>query len=205
MTAKHIYLIAKELPGVMMVTAEEMIALGKSRSDCHPTNIDTLVNTVRHPDEGDVVECGAYRCGATIAMAAAAPDRHIFAFDTFGGLPYTEKEGFVNFAETNFEEIKSVTDRFPNITLIRGRHEDTVPNFPARPLALLFMDSDHYGSHVVCLKHFWPMLIHGGLAVFHDIAFAGVQQAIDEHIPKNEIFTSGRFESSQNMGYVIKI
>lgn len=185
---------------------DDAIALAKSRSDCEPKNIDTLVRVVRELAAlpGSIIECGSYRCGATIAMAAADPLRNVFAFDTFGGLPYGEGVGFENFANTSFAEILEVTSQFPRLILVQGRHEDTVPVFPATPICLLFMDSDHYSSHQVCLKHFWPQLCSGGYVIFHDWVFDGVQRAVNEVIPRNEIRTSGRFEDSPNMGFIIK-
>lgn len=185
---------------------DDAIALAKSRSDCEPKNIDTLVRVVRELVNltGSIVECGSYRCGTTIAMAAADPLRTVFAFDTFGGLPYGDGVGFQNFANTSFGEILEVTSRCPRITLVQGKHEDTVPVFPLTKICLLFMDSDHYSSHQVCLKHFWPQLCSGGYVIFHDPSFEGVRKAIAETIPSNEIASTGRFADSKNMGYIVK-
>jgi O-methyltransferase len=186
------------------VTLQEAIALAKSRSDCHPNNIDTLVqivNELKYVD-GCIVECGSYRCGATIAMAAAAPNRQVYAFDLFGGLPYGNI-GFENFADADFEEVQSVVSQFPNIQLIRGLHENTVPKFSAQPVALLFMDSDHYGSHWVALEYFWPMLLSGGMIVFHDWSFEGVQTAIQLVLGDIENENS-RYPESPNMGFIVK-
>lgn len=173
---------------------EEALALGKSRSDCAPENLDSLVELLRELDAagvpGDIAECGAYRCGATIAMAAATTlspgspyrgpgrplSRTVWAFDLFGGLPY-EGRGYENFGNADLREVESVTRAFPNIVLVRGKHEDTVPTF-WRPLALVFLDSDHYESHLACLRSLWPLLSPGGLVVFHDPGFQDVRRAI---------------------------
>lgn len=161
---------------------DEAISLAKSRSDCHPSNIDTLVQIVNELKDvpGAIVEVGSYKCGATIALAVAAPEKKVYAFDLFGGLPYGDGVGFENFAKNDFNEVQAVTFGFENITLIQGLHEETVPEFPRQPISLLFMDSDHYSSHKVALEHFWPMLSSGGVVVFHDWSFEGVRRAVFE-------------------------
>jgi O-methyltransferase len=192
---------------------EEAIALGKSRSDCHPDNIDTLVRIVNELKNvpGDIVECGSYKAGSAIAMAAAARSvcchstiKKVYAFDLFGGLPYGVGAGFENFSNANYEEIESVTTQFPNIILVRGHHEETIPKFPNHPVSLLFMDSDFYTSHKVALEHFWPLLSSGGMVVFHDWKFEGVQTAIEYVLGPNTENVNHRYPESLNMGFIVK-
>jgi len=196
------------------VNFQEAIELAKSRSDCHPNNIIDLTKAVSHVTHipGDIVEVGSYKCGASIAMAATVleyqrtprVEKRVYAFDTFGGLPYGEGVGFENFANTDWEEIKETVKPF-EIVLVRGKHEDTIPTFPPRPLSLIFMDSDHYSSHQVALTHFWPMLSHDGIVVFHDWAFPGVQAAVNEVIPKEDFIELGGYETSPNMKFIKKV
>ena len=184
------------------------VALGKFRSDCASDNIDTLIRLVWETPQGEIIECGSYRCGVSIAMAAASEyynlNKTVYAFDTFGGLPYGEGVGFENFAQTDFVEIKAATAPYKQLRLVQEKHEDTVPHFSTFPISLLFMDSDHYNSHVVCLTKFWPMLVSGGYAVFHDADLPGVQQAIEEVIPQSERQKRGRFHFSPNLEYIVK-
>ena len=165
---------------------QSAVQLGKSRSDCAPQYIDDLVSLVQHSTNipGCIVECGSYKCGMSIAMAAAAEHcksyKRVYACDTFGGLPYGKDQAdFLGFADTSFEEIAAVTAPF-NITLVRGRHEDTIPRFPKQDIALIFLDSDFYSSHRVVLKHLWSMLSPNGSIIFHDWTFPGVQDAVGE-------------------------
>lgn len=128
-------------------------------------------------------------------MASANPKKWVRAFDLFGGLPYGEGKGFENFADTDWEEIQEATAPYKNLQLIRGLHEVTIPEFAQqhRPLSLIFMDSDHYSSHQVALSHLGPLLSPGGVIVFHDWTFDGVQQAIKEVIsPDQYNFCGGR-------------
>jgi len=184
---------------------EDAIALAKSRSDCEPKNIDTLVRIAKETAHihGSIAECGSYRCGSTIALAVANPKKKVFAFDLFGGLPYGEV-GFENFKDADFKEIWAATGPFTNIILVSGKHEDTVPDFAFNNWSMIFMDSDYYESHKVCLSTFWPKLSSGGYVVFHDPTFEGVQKAIKETIPDIEVAEKGVLPDSKNMGYIIK-
>ena len=190
------------------MTFENALQLAKSRSDCEARYIDKLVELVRSVGDvsGEIVECGSYKCGATIALAAADPNKKVYALDTFGGLPYGEsQQGFENFANTDFYEIVYTTSEFPNIRLIQGRHEETVPRLAPLigPVSFLFMDSDFYSSHQVCLTTFWPQISPKGIIVFHDWTFSSVQQAIHETIQPTECSVIEQLPNSM-MGWVVK-
>src|SRR5260370_7213630 len=103
---------------------------GKWGSDCCSACGELLVETVKIQAKaqimGDIVECGSYRCGATIAMAAAAAyyetGKRVTAFDTWGGLPHgPAQQGFENFADADFNEVVQVTTPF-HLALLRGKH-----------------------------------------------------------------------------------
>jgi hypothetical protein len=179
------------MPRILKNFAREGIAFGKSRADCSPEQIDELLKVCEETRNvpGCIIEVGSWKCGTTICMAADEPTRQIYAFDLFGGLPYGEEQtDFRNFGETDKGEIWRAVGNFPNICLVPGRHEETIPIFARhkKPISMLFMDSDFYSSHVVALEHFWPLLSLDGIALFHDFTFEGVQQAIKEVIPREQ-------------------
>lgn len=159
------------------------VILGKSRSDCAPEYLEKLMDNLCTVLDvpGDVAEFGSYLCGAAICMAAKAPEKTVYSFDLFGGLPYGPGAGFENFGGTSFIEIKIATSPFKNLKLVKGKHEDTVPKFNKK-LSFIHMDSDFYSSHRVCLEHCWPLLSPGGIIMFHDWdnSFPGVQRAVAE-------------------------
>ena len=198
---------------------DKAIALGKSRSDCGPENIDTLVKVIRDSINipGDIVEIGSYKCGATIAMAAASKyyalpktrAKNIWAFDLFGGLPYGKDQiGFEYLANTDFWEICDAIRPYGNIKLIKGVHEETVPKFPVLPISVIFLDSDFYSSHIVSLRYLWPMLSPGGSIVFHDWRLPEVRQAVKEFFTLKEkskcSYLDCFLSESQNMGLIRK-
>jgi len=183
------------------------VAYGKGRSDCAPEQIDLLLSLIEETQdvEGDIVEVGSWRCGASIAMAAAVPEREVYAFDLFGGLPYGNGQGFENFGDTSYVEIKIAASAYKNLHLVRGHHEHTVPHFAIgqMPLSLIFMDSDHYSSHKVSLENLVPLLSSGGMIVFHDWTFASVQRAVLEVINPEE-FTALQRPNMLHMGVLRK-
>lgn len=157
------------------------INFGKSRADCGADTVDCLVKLARLDIPGVIIEAGSYRCGASIAMASAS-NKTVYCFDTFGGIPNANQVGFENFKDADFEEVSKATAPY-NIKLVRGRHEDTVPKFSkfCPPISLIFLDSDFYQSHKICLEHFWPRVSPGGSILFHDWTFEEVQRAVNEY------------------------
>lgn len=184
----------------------DSLRLAKERSDLIPSDIDLLVRIVedKYHLEGCIVELGAYKCGATIALAKFS-GRETYSFDLFGGLPYgPQGNGLDKFGRVDLEEIRPHTDRFPNIHLVQGMHEDTVPVLPPQKIAVAFFDSDFYDSHIVGLTSIWPMVVNEGVIIFHDWLFPDVQRAIKECIDPKDCSYYGRLPES-NMGMIQKI
>jgi len=147
-----------------------------------------MLREIRHVP-GDIVEIGSWKCGTSGIIAATLPNRTVWAFDLFGGMPYgMQGPPFNYFADTNWEDIQRNALNFPNLQLVRGAHEETVPEFAKRAgeIALLYMDSDHYSSHKVSLECLSPLVSREGLILFHDWRFAEVQQAVNEVIVPSE-------------------
>ena len=149
---------------------------------------------------GDVVEAGCYRCGTTAILAEEAAKRGkvVYAFDLWGGLPYGEEQtAFREFGDVEFEEVRRYISQWPNVELVRGRHEETVPAWEKRPLSLAFIDSDFGSSHDVCLAHFLPVLSPGGAVVFDDPAIGEVAASMRIAL---DAFGRERLEVSDDSG-----
>lgn len=134
---------------------------------------------------GDIVECGTYKGGSTIALAATCPEKVVYAFDTFAGMPETgehdeHKQG--DFAVFPQEVVENLSE-FPNIVMIRGEYKDSLPAFKARSISLLLLDCDLYESYKTCLEHLWPMVSSGGWVILEDYEWSdcpGAKKAADE-------------------------
>ena len=110
----------------------------------------------------------------------------VFAMDSFSGFPRIGEEDdgeqFVGrFGDVDYDEVVTATAHVPNLKLIRGDYRDTVPAFAFRPISLLFLDCDLYESYHLCLKHLWPMVVPGGVALLEDHnCMPGATQAVRE-------------------------
>jgi hypothetical protein len=170
----------------------------------------------RHRILGDVVECGVWRGGSTMAAALALleagdTDRTLWLYDTFAGMPSADArdrdvtgisapEYLANLrTKGRAWDAASRADVEVNLTrttwpvertrFIVGRVEETIPaNTPAR-IALLRLDTDFYSSTAHELQHLYPRLSHGGILIIDDYGhWAGARQAVDEYFDGQPIF-----------------
>ncbi|SRR6056297_121425 len=126
--------------------------------------------------EGDVVECGCWKGGATVnlSLACAIVGRRLRVYDSFEGLPPpTEgdhialrsfRKGFVPgvFGGT-LEEVTANVRRLGSLdacSFHKGWFKDTLPNH-SDDIVLAFWDVDYYASLHDCLLNLWPHLLDG--------------------------------------------
>lgn len=137
---------------------------------------------------GDVVECGLGE-GNTFAMLAylvGAEDRHpvrtLWGFDSFEGWPEPDasdasprnpQKGEWKVSErmirTRFEE-SGIDKAFPrlDIRVVKGFLNETLPEFPDRPIAFLHIDVDLYPGYRDVLYYLFPKVVKGGLVLFDE-------------------------------------
>jgi O-methyltransferase len=161
---------------------------------------------------GDLLDCGVWNGGSTILMSLGAPERRVWAFDSFQGLPAPGPsdgeqsaafagecvgaeakllEGFTCFADPSRLEVR------------KGWFEQTLP--AAAPaidrVALLHVDGDWYESVKVALESFYEKVSPGGYVIIDDYGtWVGARQATDEfraavgdRAPLRRIDHTGRF------------
>lgn len=122
-----------------------------------------------HIPAGSILEFGVYR-GTTInQLAGIFPDRQIYGFDSFLGLP--EKWKGFHFSKENFscEGLKPKVKS--NVVLVQGWFDKTLPEFMTthrEPLALAHIDCDIYSSTVTVLDCIAPALQAGSVLVFDE-------------------------------------
>lgn len=136
---------------------------------------------------GIICEVGVYKGGSLKYLAELFPDRKVYGFDTFEGLPkehWDEDEHHEpgDFGDT---DIKSVA-KFVNsksVYLIQGLFPDSAPDPQIKDVALVHIDTDFYKSIAACIEYFVPRMAKGGLMIFDDYQWAncyGVERAIEE-------------------------
>jgi len=140
--------------------------------------------------DGCWYECGVYRGGTAemLAVIAAGSGRRLHLFDTFQGMPETDrdldKHGRGDFSDTGLAAVK---DRLcpwsENIELHPGFIPDTFAGRENDSIALAHVDVDIHQSVSDCCAFIYPRLLPSGIMVFDDYGFAscpGARVAVDE-------------------------
>lgn len=167
---------------------------------------------------GAIIECGVYKggCSALMIEALVSANRDIYLFDTFAGMSepteidykgsnnvvaksavdvYAAKkaDGFVDWCYGPIglvEETVSKSEYPKNkIHFVKGKVEDTLPDFDCPPIAILRLDTDFYESTKAELRYLYPYLVPGGILIIDDYnAWAGARKATDEFLKEEGHF-----------------
>lgn len=122
--------------------------------DCSRDSRENLFNTVLQRIKevpGDIMEFGVSSGESFLWFLKRCPDRHIYGFDSFAGLPedwWTRPKGSFQAEPPRFTET--------NGTLIHGWFEDSMPDFFSKysgTIALIHVDCDIYSASIYSLKH----------------------------------------------------
>lgn len=170
--------------------------IGRKRLD----NITNCLDIIRADNiEGDLIETGVWRGGATILMrgyleAWGMLDRKVWVCDSFEGLPVPslpQDEGYdfsaakvpilaipLEEVQENFRRYNLLDDR---VKFLKGWFCDTLPNAPIEKLALLRLDGDLYESTMDGLKNLYHKVAAGGFIIVDDYNdFEPCRRAITE-------------------------
>lgn len=151
-----------------------------------------IVDVIGRGVEGDLIETGVWRGGATIFMRAVlkvygVTDRRVWVADSFEGLPEPDpekypveakahqgavmKQAYNHFAvsladvERNFQAFGMHDD---NVRFLKGWFKDTLPTAPIGPIAVMRLDGDYYESTMDALTSLYDKLSIGGYAIIDD-------------------------------------
>ncbi len=177
-------------------SAETMIGM-KRLDNLHYCIRDLLARNV----PGDLIECGAWRGGATIFMRAALlayndPERRVWVADSFQGLPAPSPEKYpadlgseffkegdhlaipVDTVRLNFAHYGLLDDR---VKFLVGWFKDTLPKAPIEHLAILRIDADMYEGTIQSLESLYVKVSPGGYIIIDDYeAVNGCRKAVDD-------------------------
>lgn len=163
---------------------------------------------VRDGVEGDLIETGVWRGGASILMRATlcvggAEDREVWVADSFEGLPESRPEEFpadagdrhhkYDFLAVSEDEVRRAFERYElldhRVRFLKGWFSDTLPPLKGKNRwALLRLDGDMYESTMVALESLYPDLAPGGYIVIDDYgALAQCRQAVEDFRRDNGI------------------
>jgi hypothetical protein len=166
---------------------------------------DVIINDV----EGDLIETGVWRGGATIFMRAvlranAVTDRTVWVADSFEGLPSLDEKDAAYKDDANVDvstmneggpmslglavSLDQVKDNFKKFDLLddqvrflKGWFCDTLPSAPIKKLAILRLDGDMYESTMDALSALYHKVSKGGYVIVDDYnCWPHCKQAVDD-------------------------
>jgi hypothetical protein len=160
---------------------------------------------------GDIVECGVWRGGSSMAMALALQNRSrtLWMYDTFAGMTAAtdedvnpngmkaaslleearqhdvpERSTMIAFSPLNDIQQNMRTTGYPadRVRFVQGPVEQTIPHEIPERIALLRIDTDWYESTLHELIHLYPRLSSGGILIIDDYGhWQGARKAVDEY------------------------
>lgn len=141
---------------------------------------------------GAIVDCGVWNGGSTIILGTNAPDREVWAFDSFEGLPApSQVDGEKSFdhvgdclgSEDMLRRGFAATNDPARLHVVKGWFDQTFPAAAAEigPIAVLHADGDWYDSVKLTLETFYDQISPGGFVVIDDYGhWIGAKKATDE-------------------------
>jgi O-methyltransferase len=141
---------------------------------------------------GTLVDCGVWNGGSTALLAAAAPSRQVWAFDSFEGLPKPGQEDgdeappYEASCLGREENVRAAFRRFARpdqLRIVKGWFDATLPAHAATvaPIAVLHADGDWYASIMVTLESLYDSISPGGYVVVDDYSsWSGARRAVDD-------------------------
>jgi O-methyltransferase len=154
---------------------------------------------------GSIVECGTWRGGMIAGIAdVLGADRRYYLCDSFEGLPPaaeidgaaarawqadTSSPEYYNNCTASIEDARSAMEMSGarDYTIVKGWFEETLPNFPEEPIALLRMDADWYDSTKCILDNLAARVVPGGLIIVDDYyAWEGCTIAVNEFAARHK-------------------
>lgn len=186
-----------------------------------PERVNALINAVcyvvNNEIDGDIVECGVWKGGSSMAMALTLKNLgykniDLYLYDTFSGMTAptdadisfkgvkahekfsrTEtSEDASNWCLSPLDEVKKnlFSTGYPKekIHFIKGMVETTIPETIPKKIALLRLDTDWYESTKHEMNHLFPLLEPNGVLIIDDYGhWEGARKAIDEYLLENNI------------------
>lgn len=153
--------------------------------------------------DGDIVECGVEKGESFLFFAFLASKekkgRTLWGFDSFEGFPEPTIEDYDSWRNPkkgelggiNVEDIYTILEQAGideyfcknNIEIVKGFFNQTLKLYGGRPIALLHIDADLYGSYKTVLKELFPRVVEGGVVLFDDYCgtWKGAVKAVDEY------------------------
>jgi len=150
---------------------------------------------------GNIVEFGSFRGGSAIFMALLAqkflPNAQVLAFDTFSGMPTTDKSidlhNAGDFREVDLAELRQYVENIGlrNLHFVQGKFEDTASHAlkELQRVALCHIDCDIRSAIQSAYDTTRPYMVPGGYWVFDDPlqpTCLGATEAVEDLLIKRD-------------------
>lgn len=133
---------------------------------------------------GAVCELGVFEGGTLLSMAKAVPEKQVYGFDTFEGMP---KEPWrpIDFHkpgefQSSFDQVVRVMPS--NVMLVKGLFPDSAVGFEHMKFCFAHVDMDLEKSTEDAIDWLRPRMVRTGIVVFDDYRWKncpGIAKAID--------------------------
>jgi Macrocin-O-methyltransferase (TylF). len=162
-----------------------------------PDEIETLHLELRKIKnvEGDLTEVGVWKGGSAKIIREIIPDKTLYLFDTFTGIPddvieedkpHGQYFGACQADESFVQELK-----LPNTIIVKGVFPETSDIIKDKKFSFVHIDVDIYKATKDSLEFLFPKLVQEGTMIIHDYPmYAGVKRAVDEYFLDKKIKTS---------------
>ncbi len=150
--------------------ALELSSLGSER-------LETLTRALEETRalEGEVWECGSYKGGSALHLAAHCRElgleRSVRLFDTFAGMPHQGEHDIHkvgSFGDTSFESVWTLFGDYPNVVIEQGVIPATFKGLEDARIAVAHIDVDQYQSVLDSLAFIFPRMPIGGWIILDD-------------------------------------
>ena len=139
--------------------------------------------------EGDLAEVGVYQGGTAKIIREMIPDKPLYLFDTFCGLPDTlipediKHKQYVGGCATDESFVTDLLKDYSNVKIVKGIFPQTSDIIKDKRFSFCHLDTDIYKSTLDGLEFFFPRMNKNGIILIHDYPHhPGVMKAADEFL-----------------------
>ena len=170
--------------------------IGRKRLD----NIQYCVEDVIDKKiDGDLIETGVWRGGATIFMKALLEiynikDKVVYVADSFEGLPPPDPQKYpvdsgdkhhkVDYLKASLDEVKANFSKYnlldDRVKFVKGFFENSLVDLKIDKISVLRLDGDMYSSTIQVLSCLYDKVAIGGYIIIDDYALHGCKAAVDD-------------------------
>ena len=177
---------------------------------------------------GDFVETGVWRGGQTILMravldAASEESRHVWACDSFDGVPAPRPTGENDLSKdetlewepgmynASLETVRANFMRFglldDRVHFVKGHFVDTMKTIKVENIAVLRLDADTWDATQDVLEALYDRVSDGGYVIIDDFHLSGARGAVLEFrkkkgitdpllpVPEDYVFSCGQHDA----------